>query len=75
MQDVKALFTGKDGEKLRALAETPEAKQLGSLIDSVEAEKAAKAGDVEAMRKMMLKIMGTAEGKKLVEGLSKAIGK
>lgn len=75
MQDMKALLAGKDGEKLRALAETPEAQRLGNLIDPAEAEKAAKSGDVAAMREMMLRIMGTAEGKKLVEGLSKAIGK
>lgn len=75
MQDMKALLSGKDGEKLRALADTPEAQRLGSLIDPAEAEKAARAGDMEAMRAMMQKIIGTAEGKKLMEGLSRAMKK
>ena len=75
LQDMKAFLEGRDGEKLRALASTPEAKQLGSLIDPAEAEKAARAGDVAAMRAMMQKIIGTAEGKKLMEGLKKAMEK
>lgn len=75
MRDVKDFLSGKDGEKLRALASTPEARRLGSLIDPAEAEKAARAGDVAAMRAMLLRLVGTDEGKKLVEGLSKAMEK
>lgn len=75
MRDVKDFLSGKDGEKLRALASTPEAKRLGSLIDPTEAEKAARAGDVAAMRAMLQKLVSTDEGKKLVEGLSKAMEK
>ena len=75
LQDMKAFLEGRDGEKLRALASKPEAKQLGSLIDPAEAEKAARACDVAAMRAMMQKIIGTAEGKKLMEGLKKAMEK
>ena len=75
MQDMKAFLSGKDGEKLRALAATPAAKQLGGLIDPEEAEKAARTGDVAAMRAMLQKLMGTAEGKKRVEGLAQAMEK
>lgn len=75
MRDIDALLSGKDGEKLRSLAELPEAQKLGSLIDPAEAEKAAKAGDMDALRGMLEKIMRTAEGRKLAEGISKAIEK
>ena len=75
MRDLEGLLSGKDREKLRSLADSPEARQLGSMIDPAAAEKAAKAGDVEALRGMMAQIMRTAEGRKLAESISKAMGK
>lgn len=75
MQDMKALFEGKNGEKLRALAETPEAKALGALIDPAEMEKAARGGDAAALQEMLQRILSTPQGKKLAQDVSGAIKK
>lgn len=75
MQDIGKMLSGRDGEKLRALADTPEAQALGRLIDPAEAEKAAKTGDTEALREMLRRILSTDEGKKLAGDISGALGK
>lgn len=75
MQDIKALLEGEDGKKLRALADTPQARELGGLIDPAEAERAARAGDVEALRGMMARILSTEQGRKLAQDISGAMGK
>jgi len=73
MEDIRALLEGKDGDKLRSLADSAPAKELGKLIDPAAAEKAVKAGDMQALRQMMSAVMETAQGKKLAEDLSKAL--
>ena len=75
MEDVRALLEGREGEKLRALADSAPAKELGKMIDPAAAEKAVKAGDVEALRQMMSSIMDTEQGKKLAADISRAMGK
>ena len=75
MEDVRALLEGKDGEKLRALADSAPARTLGRMIDPAAAEKAVKSGDAEALRQMMAAIMGTSEGQKLASELQKMLKK
>ena len=75
MEDIRTLLEGKDGEKLRSLADSAPAKELGRMIDPAAAEKAVKAGDVEALRQMMTAIMRTSEGQKLASDLSKVLKK
>jgi len=64
------LLQGKNGEALRALADSPEAKRLGAALDGAETAAALRAGDEEALAALLRGVLATAEGKALAEKLS-----
>ena len=54
---------------LRALAESEDGARLAKMLDAGKLEQAAKAGDGEALRKMLGTVLSTDEGKRLAEGI------
>ncbi len=79
MQDLEKI--GKQLEKsgkvneLRSLADSPEGKRLGSMLDAEKVEKAAKSGDMETLRGILKQVMSTEDGKTLAKKLSSMLEK
>lgn len=57
--------------ELQALAESEDGARLARMLDTGKLERAAKAGDGEALRKMLGSVLETEEGKRLAEGIRK----
>ena len=66
----KELFSGKNGEALRALARSGEARRLGQRLDRAAAEEALLSGDAGKLRSVLEDILSTGEGRALAEALS-----
>ena len=64
--------SGKAGE-LRALAETPEGKKLGAMLDQGKVESAVKSGDTAALQSILRQVLSTNEGKALAKRLSETM--
>ena len=60
-----ALLTGKNGEALRALAQSGEARRLGRRLDRAAAEEALRSGDGEKLRALVEGILSTGDGRAL----------
>lgn len=79
VEDIKALeqklLGGENAAALRALADTEEARRLGRVIDSREAEQALRSGDSAQMRTLLQKLLATGEGRTLAEKLAGLGGK
>ena len=60
-----ALLTGKNGEALRALAQSGEARRLGQRLDRAAAEEALRSGDGEKLRALVESILSTGDGRTL----------
>ena len=60
-------------EALMKLAESPDAKAVGRLVDAESVRKAAKSGDMAALQDILRGVLSTDEGKRLAEGLRKAM--
>lgn len=79
MDDLEALeqklFGGKNGEALRSLSETEEAKRLGRKLSASQAEQAVRSGDAAQMRALLQTLLSTDEGKALAEKLAGLGGK
>ena len=71
----KALLTGKNGEALRSLARSGEARRLGQSLDRTAAEEALRSGDGEKLRALLEGILSTGDGKALAEAVSALDGK
>ena len=65
-----ALLAGKNGEALRALSESDEAKRLGAALPREAAEEALRSGDEEKMKALLQSILSTREGQALAKALS-----
>lgn len=55
--------------ELQALAESEDGARLAAMLDTEKLEQAAKAGDGEALRKMLGTVLKTEEGRRLAEGI------
>ncbi len=55
------------------LAESPDGKAVGRLVDAESVRKAAKSGDMAALQDILRGVLSTDEGKRLAEGLRKAM--
>ena len=79
MDDLEALeqklFGGENGEALRSLSETEEAKRLGRKLSASQAEQAVRSGDIAQMRALLQTLLSTDEGKALAEKLAGLGGK
>ena len=71
----KALFSGKNGDALRALAASAEAQKLSQKMDSAAAEKIMRGGDPAQMKALLQQLLSTPEGKSLAEKLGRLNGK
>lgn len=60
-------------EALMKLAESPDGKAVGRLVDAESVRKAAKSGDMAALQDILRGVLSTDEGKRLAEGLHKAM--
>jgi hypothetical protein len=56
-------------EQLKALAETEDVKKLGKMLDADELERAAKAGDSQALKNILSSVLNTGEGQRLAQSL------
>ena len=60
-------------EALMKLAESPDGKAVGRLVDAESVRKAAKSGEMAALQDILRGVLSTDEGKRLAEGLRKAM--
>ena len=60
-------------EALMKLAESPDGKAVGRLVDAESVRKAAKSGDMAALQDILRGVLSTDAGKRLAEGLRKAM--
>ncbi len=58
-------------EDIKEFANSEEGRRLEKLVDVKAAEKAVMSGDVEQMRAMVAQVLGTEEGRRLAEKLSR----
>ncbi len=72
---LEKMLKGKNGEALRALSESEEARRLGASLPEGAAEAAVRSGDAEAMRAVLQKLLSTDEGRALAEKITKLGGK
>ena len=56
-------------EQLKALAETDDVQRLSKMVDSAAVEKAAKAGDGDALKAILSQVLSTAEGQRLAQSV------
>ena len=61
---------GIDEAVLRSLADLPEARRLGTVVDGEAAAQALRRGDAEALKALAGALLSTPEGRALAEKLS-----
>lgn len=61
-------------DAVKKLAESPEGKRLGAMLDGKAVEAAAKKGDTVALQGILQQIMATGEGRALATQLQKLMG-
>ena len=79
MQDLEQLGrqlqkSGK-ADAVKKLAETPEGKRLGAMLDGKAVEAAAKKGDTAALQGIWQQVLATGEGRALAAQLQELMGK
>ncbi len=62
-------------EGIRALADSPDGKKLGQMIDGGAVEQAVRSGDSAALQQILRGVLGTAEGRRLAENLRSMLQK
>ena len=62
-------------EKLRALADSAEGQRVGKMVDPEKLSEAARTGDAAALKEMLSRVLGTAEGRALAENVRKMMEK
>ena len=58
-------------DDIKRLAESEDGIKLAGMIDSQQIQKAAKAGDTEALKALLSSVLQTQEGKRLAENVRK----
>lgn len=66
----KLMKSGK-GEDIKNLASSPEGQAISRMVDADALEKAAKSGNVDALKGILSQVMNTNEGKRLAETIQK----
>ncbi|MCI9468924.1 MAG: hypothetical protein HFG45_06450 [Oscillospiraceae bacterium] len=69
----KQLVESGKADKIKAIADSADGQRLASRLDAQKVEQAAKSGDSEALRGILLEVLGTGEGKRLAEQLKRAM--
>ncbi len=62
-------------DKLRRAADTPAGQQVLAGLDSAAVERAAKSGDMDALKKILSGVLATPEGQALAAQVRKSLGK
>ena len=62
-------------EKLKALADSAEGQKIGKMVDAEKLSEAARTGDTAALRELLSRVLGTAEGRALAENVRKMMEK
>ncbi|MBQ8264119.1 MAG: hypothetical protein IJY96_05015 [Oscillospiraceae bacterium] len=62
-------------EKLKAAAASPEGQSVLKNLDTAAVEKAAKAGDMKALRDILSGVLSTPEGQALAKKIRQSMGK
>ena len=62
-------------EAVKAIAESPEGRRLGQLLDGKAIETAAKTGDTAALQTMLRQVLATGEGRALAAKLQEILKK
>lgn len=65
------LLSGREGNTLRALAQTPEARRLGENRAAEALGEAARRGDAAAMQRALAELLNTPEGRAVAERLGR----
>lgn len=60
-------------EKLKVLADSADGRAIGRMVDAAEVERAAKSGDMAALKGILSQVLSTDEGKRLAESLKKVM--
>ena len=69
----KQLVESGKADKIKAIADSADGQRLAGKLDAKKVEQAATSGDAEALRGILLEVLGTGEGKRLAEQLQKAM--
>lgn len=56
---------------LKSLAQSPDGQKLGRMLEPGAVEKAARSGDMNALKNMLSQVLSTDEGKRLAESVRK----
>ena len=68
------LLRGQQGDAIRDIAASPEAQRLEKTLDPAAVERAARSGDGEQLRSLLMQVLSTEEGRSLAEKLSRLGG-
>ena len=60
-------------DRLKAMADSEDAKRLSAMLDADAVKSAAMNGDAETLRGILNKVLGTDEGRRLAQQLSDAM--
>ena len=60
-------------DRIKEIANSADGQRLAEKLDAHRVENAAKSGDTEALRGILLEVLGTGEGKRLAEKLQQAM--
>ena len=60
-------------DRIREIANSADGQRLAEKLDAQRVENAAKSGDTEALRGILLEVLGTGEGKRLAKKLQQAM--
>ena len=60
-------------DRIKEIANSADGQRLAEKLDPQRVENAAKSGDTEALRGILLEVLGTGEGKRLAEKLQQAM--
>jgi len=71
----QSLLKGENGQKLRSLAQTPEAQKIGKMVDTEALRAAAESGDTETVKNVLAGVLATDEGKRIAALLGSLMGK
>ena len=70
---VKELEKSGKAEKLKAMANSSDAKKLNSMLDTKAVEAAVRSGDGGAIQDILRQVLSTEEGKNLAKRISDAM--
>ena len=56
-------------DKLKALADSREVQKLGQMLDPAAVERAARSGDSQAIKNLLISVLSTREGQKLAQSV------